>query len=242
MKLKANPKWLVCENIAEAQAAQKEMAERVSLKDDINKPINIIGGADVSNTPFDPEQLIFGAVVALSYPSFSILETATQANKQTFPYIPGFLGFREAPSLIKAYEQLAIIPDLLMVDGHGISHPRGLGIASHLGVLLDIPTIGVAKSILIGQPAAPLGEEVGCMVPLIWKGKEIAMQVRTKKRCTPLIISAGHRISLQTATQWVLSCLKKYRLPEPTRYAHLAANQCRREFCHLKQNDLVVAG
>lgn len=223
-----NPSWLFCENIEEAKAAQKEMAKRVVLEDDINQRIEHIGGMDVSNTPFDPEELIFGAVIVCSYPSLSVVQTATRTNKQTFPYVPGLLGFREAPTLVEAYNQLSLFPDIIMVDGHGVSHPRGLGIASHLGVLLDVPTIGVAKSILVGTPAAPLAEEAGSMVPLLWKGKEIAMLVRTKKKCSPLIISAGHKISLKTALDLVMSCLKKYRLPEPTRYAHLAANEYRK--------------
>jgi deoxyribonuclease V len=225
-----NPKWLFCENREEAQAAQREMAKEVVLEDAIPKPIEHIGGMDVSNTPFDPEQLIFTAVVVCSYPSLSIEQTVTQADKQTFPYIPGLLGFREAPTLIQAFNQLSLLPDIIMVDGHGVSHPRGLGIASHLGVLLDVPTIGVAKSILVGKPAAALSEEVGSTVPLVWKGREIGMMMRTKKRCSPLIISTGHKISLPTAIQLVVSCLKKHRLPEPTRYAHLAANSCRRDF------------
>lgn len=225
-----NPKWLFCETLEEAQAAQKEMGEKVLAEDVINKPINYIGGMDVSNTPFDPEERIFGAAIVLSYPFLSVVQTATQANRQTFPYIPGLLGFREVPTLIQAYQQLSLVPDITMVDGHGISHPRGLGVASHLGVLLDIPTIGVAKSILVGSPAGPLSEEIGSMVPLLWKGKEIAMMVRTKKRCSPLIISVGHKVSLPTATQLVLQCLTKYRLPEPTRCAHLAANKCRTDF------------
>lgn len=214
----------------EAQAAQKEMAKKVVLEDVFSKPIKYIGGMDVSNTPFDPKQLIFTAVVVQSYPSLSIEQVSTQVDKQTFPYIPGLLGFREVPTLIQAFNKLSLLPDMIMVDGHGISHPRGLGIASHLGVLLDIPTIGVAKSILVGEPVASLPEEPGSMVPLLWKGKEIAMMVRTKKKCTPLIISAGHKISLNTSIQLVMSCIKKHRLPEPTRYAHLEANKCRRDF------------
>lgn len=230
MKGISNPKWLVLENIEDAKEAQKEMAKKVRLEDCFKEPIKLIGGMDVSNTPFDPEKMIFGAMITCSYPSLSILQTTTQATKQTFPYVRGLLGFREAPTLIQAYHQLSHIPDVIMVDGHGVCHPRGLGIASHIGVLLDVPTIGVAKSMLIGAPAAPLSDEVGSMVPIIWKGKEIAMMVRTKKRCSPLIISAGHRITLKTAIQLVLSCLTKYRLPEPTRFAHHAANESRRDF------------
>ncbi|MGZ3632734.1 MAG: deoxyribonuclease V [Parachlamydiaceae bacterium] len=226
----ANPKWLFIESIPEAQAAQKDMAKKVVLEDDLPESIKHIGGLDVSNTPFDPEQKIFGAATVISYPSLSLVETATQTNRQTFPYVPGLLGFREAPTLIEAYKQLSILPDIIMVDGHGVSHPRGLGIASHLGVLLGIPTIGVAKSILVGTPAGPLPEEVGSTVPLVWKGKEIGMMLRTKKRCLPLIISAGHKVSLKTAVELVMSCLTKYRLPESTRYAHLTANKARKDF------------
>lgn len=227
-----NHKWLICENISEARAAQNEMAEQILLQDTMNQPIKYIGGMDVSNTRFDPKKMIFGAAVVASYPSLDILQTASHAIKQTFPYVPGFLGFREAPALVHAYSQLSYFPDVIMVDGHGVSHPRGLGVASHLGVLLEIPTIGVAKTILIGVPAAPLPEEAGSMIPLVWKGKEIGMLLRTKKRCSPLIISAGHKITLKTAIQVVMSCLKKHRLPEPTRYAHLAANKRRKDFFH----------
>ncbi|MBA2368257.1 MAG: deoxyribonuclease V [Candidatus Protochlamydia sp.] len=226
----SNPKWLFFDTIADAHTAQKEMAEKVSLIDEVKHPINTIAGMDVSNTPFDPEQMIFGAVVVASYPSLTILETATESIKQTFPYVPGLLGFREVPSLINAFSKLSLLPDLIMVDGHGISHPRGLGVASHLGVLLDIPTIGVAKSILVGKPASPLPEEPGSMVSLLWKGKEIGMLLRTKKRCSPLIISTGHKITLKSAVELVISCQKRHRLPEPTRYAHLAANACRKDF------------
>lgn len=232
MKNISNNKWLFYENITEAQAAQKEMAEKVLLKDDINTPVKYVAGVDLSNTPFDPEQMIFGAMVISSYPCLSIVETVTQANKQTVPYIRGLLGFREVPTLIDAYNQLSVIPDVIMVDGHGVSHPRGLGVASHLGVLLDMPTIGVAKSILVGKPEGVLCEEVGSMVPLVWKGDIIGMILRTKKRCLPLIISAGHKITLETAVQFVMSCSQKYRLPEPTRYAHLAANKCRKSFAN----------
>ena len=178
MNTTPNPQWLFYENFEKAQAAQKEMAEKVLLEDDFSKPIEHIAGMDVSNTPFDLEQMVFGATILCSYPSLSIVHTTTQTNKQTFPYIPGLLGFREAPTLIQAYNQLPLFPDVIMVDGHGVSHPRGLGIASHVGVLLDTPTIGVAKSILVGAPAFDLSEEAGSMVPLLWKGKEIAMVVR----------------------------------------------------------------
>jgi deoxyribonuclease V len=225
-----NHKWLCYANVAEAHASQKEMAEKVSLTDGFDQPIRYIAGMDVSNNRFDPERMMFGATVIASYPSLDLIHTSTQANKQKFPYIPGLLGFREVPTLIDTFKQLSVIPDVILVDGHGISHPRGLGVASHLGVVLDIPTIGVAKSILVGTPAGTLGEEAGSTIPLIWKGNEIGMMLRTKKRCAPLIISPGHKISLKSALEIVMNCVKKYRLPELTRYAHLAANVCRRDY------------
>ena len=147
---------------------------------------------------------------------------------QPFPYIPGLLGFREVPLLVELYQKLTLKPDLLFVDGHGICHPRKLGIASHLGIVLDIPTIGVAKSILVGEIEKPLGDDIGSLSPLIWKGETIGMAVRTKRRCSPLIISAGHKVTLDYAVELVLSCLKGYKLPEPTRQSHLAAGICRK--------------
>jgi deoxyribonuclease V len=217
--------WLFPKDLTQALASQKEMAERVLLED---PPFpQSIAGVDVSNTPFDPAQIIFGAVVLFDYPDLKVIDTAARSDVQKFPYIPGLLGFREAPTLVQVCNQLSRRPDLIFVDGHGISHPRGLGIASHLGVLLDIPTIGVAKSILVGKPAGPLGEEVGSTVPLVWKGKEIGILLRSRKRALPLIISPGHKITLPTALSYVQHCLKGYRLPEPTRQAHLAANRAR---------------
>jgi deoxyribonuclease V len=223
-------RWLFPETTVDALAVQREMAERVLLRDAFEGLVTHIAGMDVSNTPFDPAQMIFASAVVLSFPLLAVVETATQAERQEFPYVPGLLGFREVPALVHAYRQLGRRPDVVMVDGHGVSHPRGLGVASHLGVLLDVPTIGVAKSILVGKAEDLLGEEAGSRVPLVWKGKEMGMLLRTKKRCNPLIISAGHKICLETACELVLNCLSGYRLPETTRQAHLAANICRKEF------------
>lgn len=219
--------WLFPTSAAEAISAQADMARQVIQEDVINVP-SLIGGMDVSNNLYDPEQMIHASAVVLSYPSLQVIDEASVSQKQTFPYIPGLLGFRESPALVEAFQRLRIKPEVLMIDGHGISHPRGLGIASHLGVLLDIPTLGVAKSILVGKPAGPLGPEAGAQIPLMWKGRIIGMLLRTKVRSNPLIISAGHKISLPSAVKLVQSCLKGYRLPEVTRQAHLAANVCRK--------------
>lgn len=219
-------------SIKAAKEAQSEMASRV-IEEDTFSPVKWIGGVDVSNNPYDPSQKIYAAVVVLSYPELEVVDRSFVVQKQAFPYIPGLLGFREVPALIEAFQGLKMKPDLVMVDGHGISHPRRLGIASHLGVLLDLPTIGVAKSILVGKPASELGSAKGSQVSLEWKGDPVGMMLRSKVRSNPLIISVGHRISLKTAVHFVENCLKGYRLPEPTRQAHLAANSERMLFKNL---------
>ncbi|MCD6046622.1 MAG: nfi [Gammaproteobacteria bacterium] len=214
------------QTIPEAAEIQRALAKKVITTDQYSA-LNMMAGVDVSNNLYDPSQMVYAGVVNLSYPSCVRFETAYAAAKQTLAYQPGFLGFREAPVILQAFEKLKNKPDLILVDGHGISHPRRFGIATHLGILLDIPTIGVAKSILIGKPAAELGPNPGDAVPLVWHQETIGILLRSKKRANPLIISVGHRISLDSALQIVKSCLKGYRLPEATRYAHLAANHAR---------------
>jgi len=226
---KINSNWLFPQSIEEMKSIQKQMAQQVIQEDTFNSP-EWIGGMDVSHNVRDPAQMIYAAAIILHYPSLKQIEQSCHSEQQKFPYIPGFLGFREAPALVNAFKNLQRKPDLLMIDGHGICHPRGLGIASHLGVLLDIPTIGVAKSILVGLPAASLQPEVGSQVPLVWNGKTLGILYRSKKRAHPLVISVGHKISLPSAVTWASRCLQGYRLPEPTRQAHLAANSCRKQF------------
>lgn len=218
--------WLHPKNLNEATMTQKLLASQVVVEDQFEH-IQWIAGVDVSNQIKNPDR-IYAAVVLLDRKTLQVHQRHVIAYDQQFPYITGFLGFREAPAIVEAFKGLKQSPQLVMVDGHGISHPRGLGIASHLGVLLDVPTIGVAKSILVGRPADSLGPAVGDNVPLVWKKQPLATVLRTKLRCNPLIISTGHRVSLQTAVQLVLECLRGYRLPEPTRQAHLAANAYRK--------------
>ena len=213
---------------SKAISLQKVWADQVVCKDDFTA-IKHIGGMDVSNSPYDPSKMVYASAILMDFPNLTLKEEQGVAEKQTIPYIPGLLGFRETPSLIKAYQKLEIKPDLILVDGHGISHPRGLGIASQLGVVLDIPTIGVAKSILIGKMQGTLGEAAGSQAPLVWKDQIIGMLLRTKVNCLPLIISVGHRVSLETAINIVKKCLTKYRLPLPTRQAHLTSNSVRRK-------------
>lgn len=218
--------WLYPPSLELAAKIQSKLAENVILTDQF-EPIEYIGGMDVSNSPYDPINMIYATIVILDK-QLSIVETANVSEQQNFPYISGFLGFRETPALIQAWQKLTIKPQLIFVDGHGISHPRGLGIASHVGVLLDRPTIGVAKSILVGKPESELGLKPGDQTPLIWKKHSIGTMLRTKLRCNPLIISPGHKVSMNTAVNLVLQYFRGYRLPEPTRQAHLAANAYRR--------------
>jgi deoxyribonuclease V len=219
--------WIDPPDLATARAAQLALAGRVVTEDAFG-PVRLIGGVDISNTRFDPENLVFAAVVVLAWPGLQVVAGASAVQRARMPYVPGFLGFREVPALLEAWDRLAEKPDLVLVDGHGIAHPRGLGIATHLGVVLDVPSIGVAKSPLVGRPEGPLGEEVGAEQPLAWKGRRLGTLLRTRRRANPLYISLGHRISAASALDWVKRCATGYRLPEPTRQAHLAANAARR--------------
>jgi deoxyribonuclease V len=218
--------WLRPPDTAAARRAQVALAQRV-VREDAFGEVRLLGGVDVSNNRFDPEQRIFAAVTALSFPDLRVVETASAAARATMPYIPGLLGFREIPALLAAWERLRAKPDLVLVDGHGAAHPRRLGIAAHLGVVLDLPVIGVAKSILVGTPDPPLPEEAGTETPLLWRGERIGTALRTRRRANPLFVSVGHRVSLTTAVEWVRRATSGYRLPEPIRQAHLAANALR---------------
>lgn len=219
------------QTLAEAVIIQKNLAKKVILEDRIlYKEIQLVTGVDVSNSPHDVEKKVFSTAVTVDRHSLEVIESHSTMQYQPFPYRTGFLGFREVPGLIQTIQELKNKPSLILVDGHGVSHPRKFGVATHLGVLLDIPTIGVAKSILIGKPADVLGEEKGSTTPLIWKGETIGMLLRSKERCLPLIISSGHMVSLDSSVEIVLSLITKYRLPEPTRQAHIHANLFRKSF------------
>ncbi len=224
MKLPAiNQQDLFPPDLKQAGVIQTRLAESVIQTDDFGD-INIIAGVDVSNSPWDPEGLVYAAIAVLDGRTLQLIEQAGAVAKPPFPYVPGFLGFREVPVVLEALQKLKHQPDLFLVDGHGISHPRGLGIASHLGVVINQPTIGVAKSILVGAPVHPVGPIPFDQAPLHWRGCQLATMLRTRRRANPLIISTGHRISLDSAVSQVISCARGYRLPEPTRQAHLTAN------------------
>jgi deoxyribonuclease V len=211
---------------AEAIAIQKELREQVRLVP-LKKAIRFIGGADVSMDRFAKEG--FGGFVALSYPGLTLVAKSAVKAKIPFPYIPGLLSFREIPMLLRAWKKLKQRPDVLVVDGVGIAHPRRLGIASHLGLVLGIPTIGCAKSVLTGAYEEP-PDEPGSFTYLRDRRDPadiIGAAVRTKRNVKPVFVSPGHLITLQEAIDIVRSCVVKHRLPEPTRLAHLAVNEAR---------------
>jgi deoxyribonuclease V len=203
------------QSVSEAKQIQESLRTQVVIHDQFDIP-HIIAGIDVAL----PQRgsLTRAAVVLLTYPDLILIETAIAEIPTQFPYIPGFLSFREIPAILKAIESLQNQPDLIFCDGQGLAHPRRFGIACHLGVLLDKPTIGVAKSRLIGTHAAvPL--EKGEWVPL-WKHQErLGAVLRSRTKVKPLYISPGHRISIETAIDYVQKTLTRYRLPEPTRLA-----------------------
>jgi deoxyribonuclease V len=198
-----------------AKALQRELAKQIVREDRLGD-VHTIAGVDMAIN--EENGMARAAVVLLSYPGLEMLERHVYEEPVRMPYVPGLLSFRESPCILGAFAQLKWQPDLVMVDGQGIAHPRRLGIASHLGLWLELPTIGCAKSILRGHHT-PVGEEVGDWVPLLDRDETIGAVLRTRVKVKPMIISLGHRISLETSLRYVLSCCKGYRLPEPTRQA-----------------------
>jgi deoxyribonuclease V len=204
---------------SEARELQLKLASLVSRTNVLATP-RYIAGLDIS---VDRQRgMGRAAVVVLSYPELEVAEVQTVEDRIDFPYVPGLLSFREAPITLAACERLSIVPDLFLVDGQGIAHPRRLGLASHLGLFLDRPTIGCAKSRLCGAHETP-GDEPGSYAELEDNDETIGAVLRTKTGVKPIYVSIGHKVDLDTAVYWALQCCRGYRLPEPTRLAHLAA-------------------
>ncbi|MDY6781362.1 MAG: deoxyribonuclease V [Cyanobacteriota bacterium] len=208
------------QTVEEATALQEQLRDRVSLEDNLGE-INTVAGVDVGFQ--ENYTKTKAAAVVLSFPQLERIEKAIAQIPTTFPYIPGFLSFREIPALLQALNHLETIPDLIICDGQGIAHPRRLGIAAHLGVLLDLPAIGAAKSRLIGTHDE-LALEKGSWQPLRDKGEIIGAVVRSRTNVKPLYISPGHKVSVETAIDLVLRCTTQYRLPETTRWADRLAS------------------
>jgi deoxyribonuclease V len=204
---------------ARARQIQAELAPQVSRAGDIVDP-HLIGGVDISVNRWIKTGT--AAAVVLSYPGLELVEAKVVTDSIDFPYVPGLLTFREAPLILAACEKLTVTPDLILVDGQGIAHPRRMGIASHLGLCLEIPTIGCAKSRLCGSHEEP-GNEPGSHAELRDNGEVIGVVLRTRAGVKPVYVSIGHKIDLPSAMHWVLACCRGYRLPEPARLAHQAA-------------------
>ena len=207
-------------SVAEAKEIQHSLANQVVKTGKLSN-VELIAGVDISGV--NKDGISCGAVVVLRYPSMVAVERRMVLMKIEFPYVPGLLSFREIPLILAACKQLSTTPDLFIADAQGIAHPRRLGLASHLGLVLDMPTIGCAKSILCGQ-YGDLGDEPGDCVSLVDGDEVVGSALRTKRRVKPVYVSIGHRIDLDEACRWVLACCRGYRLPEPTRLAHQSAS------------------
>ncbi len=211
--------------IEEARRIQIEMLDKIDLNCAVSQEtVKVIAGVDASY--LKGSEKMFAAVCVYCFPELELIESHTGSSKVEFPYIPGYLAFREAPSIIATFKKVRRKPDLILVDGHGIAHPRGVGIASHLGVLLGIPTIGVAKTLLVGEYTEP-SLEAGSFSPVVYNEKTVGVALRTREGVSVVIVSPGHGIDLDSAVELTLRCCRGYRIPEPVRMAHLLANRAR---------------
>ncbi|WP_183557703.1 deoxyribonuclease V [Mucilaginibacter sp. SP1R1] len=213
------------ENLTPAQAIayQHELRRQINIKP-LDKPIHIIGGADISFNKYS--DIVYAGIVLFSYPELKVIGTATAISKTKFPYISGLLAFREVPALLEAWNKLETKPDLMVLDGQGIAHERRTGIATHFGLITNTPAIGSAKSRLTGRYDEP-GNRPFDQSPMYDKGEVIGIALRTKHNCNPIYISPGHRVSMQQSVDIIKNCIHGYRIPEPTRQAHLLVNKIR---------------
>ena len=218
MKISKLHQWDV--SAAQAKEIQMSLARMIVTESKGITPY-LIAGVDMSAPRSN--DTAWGAAVVLSYPRLDLVEVEVVEAKIGFPYIPGLLSFRECPVILAACEKLNNAPDLVLVDGQGLAHPRRLGFASHLGLFLDLPTIGCAKSILCGSHQ-PVENKPGSYSELLDDGEVIGAALRTRSGAKPIYVSIGHKIDLDSALHWVMECCRDYRLPEPTRLAHLAAS------------------
>ena len=212
----------------EARCLQMELQHLVEISA-LSGNVRLVAGVDVhvpapraSAPGAGASKLATAAVAVLSYPELDLVECAVGRLPVTFPYVPGLLSFREIPPVLEALRGLQVVPDLLLCDGQGYAHPRRFGLACHLGVLTGVPTIGVAKSLLVGAHE-PLAESRGSWAPLLDGDEMVGAAVRTRTGVTPIYVSVGHKVDLPSAIGWVLRCAPRFRLPETTRQAHKLA-------------------
>lgn len=205
--------------LEDARAVQERMRGLVRLEPLADLP-RLVAGIDVGLLQ---DGLVRAAIAVLSFPALTLVESALAIQPAAFPYVPGFLSFREIPPVLEALGKLNALPDLLVCDGQGIAHPRGFGIASHLGVLTGLPSLGVAKSRLVGRYAEP-GSERGSRSPLVYRTRQVGWVLRTRTGVKPVFVSPGHRLDLDGGLELALALTPKYRLPETTRQAHNLAS------------------
>ena len=210
-------------SIADARRVQSELAKRVELRDRFAKPLRWLGGFDVGFE--DDGATTHAAAVLLDADTLQPVASEIVRIPTRMPYVPGLLSFRELPALLQALERLPHAPDLAFVDGHGIAHPRRLGIAAHFGVATGLPTIGVAKKVLVGTSATALHDMRGAFTPLRDGREQIGWMLRSKVRCNPLVVSPGNRVSMASTPELVMRYTTTYRLPEPTRLADRLASR-----------------
>lgn len=214
-------------SLAEAREWQERLRAQVRCDVPLDPgKVRLVAGTDISY--LRERKLALGAAVLMSYPDLEVLEVGVSCAEVDFPYVPGLLSFRELPALLPALEGLGSRPDMVFVDGQGIAHPRGCGLASHLGVVTGLPTIGCAKSRLLGEAGEP-GSRVGDWTPLVYEGRTVGAVLRTRDGVKPLYVSVGHLVDLASAISMVLSCLRGTRLPEPQRRAHQVTAELKRK-------------
>ncbi len=210
----------------EAVRLQERLGPLLKLSPLEDKSIFTVAGADISYC--QKKKVLYAGVVVLSFPDLRLLAETGHRQKATFPYVPGLLSFREAPPILKVFAGIKTIPQIVFLDGQGIAHPRGIGLASHVGLFLDIPTIGCAKKKLVGT-FSEVGNRKGDFSYLVYEGQRVGAVLRTRNGVKPIFISPGHKIDIDTAVKLTLACITRYRIPEPTRLAHLFVNRMRRQ-------------
>jgi len=210
--------------IPEATVIQNDLRSRLDIAE---RALNIatIGGADISLNLYSTT--IYAGIIVLSFPQLLPVAYSLVKAETRFPYVPGYLAFREVPALVQVWEQLALKPDLLVVDGHGIAHPRRMGIATHFGIVTGQPCMGCAKNILTGKYEEP-APEYGAASPIIDKGEQIGYAFRSKAKTAPVYVSPGNHLGMENCLQVIRQCTGKYRIPEPTRLAHELVNRFRK--------------
>ena len=224
MKPKLRTRWNLTPR--EAMRLQEKLRDRVALEDRFGK-VRFVAGADLA---FDPEtNVAFGGVIVYRFPELREVERQMTRRKLHFPYVPGLLSFREGPVLLAAFARLRTEPDLILIDGQGRAHPRLFGIACHIGVMFDKPTIGCAKSLLVGDHEEP-GVKAGSATPLLLKGERVGAVLRTRDYVKPIYVSTGHRVSLESALELVKQCVDGFRIPKPIREADHYVRDLRRAY------------